>query len=155
MSAFSTSDALAFVRAHGVVLMSAKGKAPNLVEAIVGEAVKGSWWGRADGKHTFAVLSEVGESDDVLVCRLVDGKLTLVHRRLWPALVRLGHGFAADRIARVLDGHTATGRHLRRSIAFPDWVPATIAREAESLAEAEARALLAAWLPDGAAPDRH
>ena len=94
MTAFSSQDALAFVRRHGVVLVSAKGRGPNLVEAIAGEVVKGSWWGRADGKHIFAVLSAVTESDEVLVCRLVDGKVTLVHRRLWPALVRLADAFA-------------------------------------------------------------
>ena len=154
MTALSAPEALAFVRTHGVVLMSAQGRGPNLVEAIVGEAVKGSWWGHADGKRIFAVLSEVAESDEVLVCRLVDGKVTLVHRRLWPALVRLADAFAPDRIARVLDGHTASGRHVSRSMAFPDWVPKAIAHEAESLADADARRLLAAWLPEGTTPDR-
>ncbi|HSC62217.1 MAG TPA: hypothetical protein VLD35_01170, partial [Caldimonas sp.] len=152
MSALSAAEALAFVRAHGVVLVSAKGRGPNLVEAIAGEAVEGSWWGRADGKRIFAVLSEVAESDEVLVCRLVDGKVTLVHRRLWPALVRLADAFDPVRIARVLDGHTASGRHVSRSMPFPDWVPPAIAREAQSLAEADARDVLAAWLPERAAP---
>ena len=154
MSALGAAEALAFVRTHGVVLMSAKGRGPNLVEAIAGQAIKGSWWGHADGKRIFAVLGEVAESDDVLVCRLVDGKVTLVHRRLWPALVRLADAFAPDRIARVLDGHTASGRHVSRSMAFPDWVPPAIAHEAESLAAADARSLLAAWLPAAAARDR-
>jgi len=147
VTAFSSQDALAFVRRHGVVLVSAKGRGPNLVEAIAGEVVKGSWWGRADGKHIFAVLSAVTESDEVLVCRLVDGKVTLVHRRLWPALVRLADAFAPDRIAQVLDGHTASGRHVSRSRAFPAWVPPAVTKDAEALAEEEARAILAEWLP--------
>jgi len=87
----------------------------------------------------------------VLVCRLVDGKVTLVHRRLWPALVRLADAFAPDRIAQVLDGHTASGRHERRSIAFPEWVPPAIALEADALGASEARELLAEWLPQGRA----
>ena len=140
--ALSPRGALAFVRRHGVVLVSAKGRAPNLVEAIAGEPVKGSWWGHPDGKRIYAVLSAVTESEDVLVCRLVDGKITLVHRRLWPALVRLAHAFPPERIARVLDGHTAAGHHVSRSIPFPAWVAPVVKQEADALGEEQARAVL-------------
>ena len=147
MTAFAAPEALEFVRRHGVVLVSAKGRGPNLVEAIAGEPIKGSWWGHPEGKRIFSVLNAVTESEDVLVCRLVDGKVTLVHRRLWPALVRLADLFAPERLAQVLDGHTASGRHVSRSLAFPAWVPNTAAQEAEALGENDARDLLAEWLP--------
>jgi hypothetical protein len=146
-AALSPRQALAFVRRHGIVLVSAKGRGPNLVEAIAGEPVKGSWWGHPDGKRIFSVLSAVTESEDVLVCRLVDGKITLVHRRLWPALVRLAHAFAPERIARVLDGHTAAGHHVSRAIPFPAWVAPAVAQEADALGEAQARAVLGEYLP--------
>ena len=156
MTGFSAPEALAFVRHHGVVLVSARGRAPNLVEAIAGEPVKGSWWGRPDGKRIFSVLSTVTESGEVLVCRLVDGKITLVHRRLWPALVRLADAFPAERMAQVLDGHTASGRHVRRSLDFPAWVPAEVAEEARALDEQQTRELLGEWLSaaNPAAPPR-
>jgi len=147
---FSTREALAFVREHGVVLVSAKGNGPNLVEAIAGEPIKGSWWGHPAGKHIFSVLTAVTDSQDVLVCRLIDGKITLVHRRLWPALVRLAEALPPERVSQVLDGHTASGRHVSRSVAFPDWVPPKVVQEAEALGENEARAVLAEWLPHGA-----
>ena len=151
MTALSSSAALAFVQRHGVVLVSAKGRGPNLVEAIAGEPVKGSWWGHPEGKRIFAVLGAVTESEDVLVCRLIDGKLTLVHRRLWPALVRLADAFAPERLAQVLDGHTASGRHVRRSLEFPAWVPPAVVEEARTLGEKDARELLPEWLlPAGA-----
>jgi len=124
---------------------------PNLVEAIAGAPVKGSWWGHPDGKRIFSILTAVTESKEVLLCRLIDGKLTLVHRRLWPALIRSADAFPPDRIAQVLDGHTASGRHERRSIAFPEWVPPAIALEADALGASEARELLAEWLPQGRA----
>ena len=146
----SASEALAFVREHGVVLVSAKGKGRNLVEVIAGEPLKGNWWGHPAGKRIFSVLDAVTESEEVLVCRLIDGKITLVHRRLWPALVRLAEAFAPERISQVLNGHTASGRHVRRSVAFADWVAPEVAQEAETLGENEARALLAEWLPPGA-----
>jgi len=152
--AFSARDALAFVREHGIVLVSAKGRSRNLVEAIAGAPVKGSWWGHPEGKRIFSILTAVTEAKEVLVCRLIDGKLTLIHRRLWPALVRLADAFPPDRIARVLDGHTASGRHERRSIAFPEWVPPAVALEADALGESEARELLGEWLLQGRANPR-
>ena len=148
--AFAAREALAFVREHGIVLVSAKGKGPNLVEAIAGSPIKGSWWGHPAGKRIFSVLNAVSDSQEVLVCRLVDGKVTLVHRRLWPALVRVADAFPPERISQVLDEHTASGRHVSRSVAFPDWVPPRVMKEAEALDESEARALLAAWLPPDA-----
>ena len=83
MSGCAPEEALAFV-GHGVVLVR---RAPFLAaEAIVGEPIKGSWWAHPQSHHIFAVLTAVTESEQVLVCRLVDGKVTLVHRRLWPRL---------------------------------------------------------------------
>src|ERR1700726_647705 len=106
MSGFSsTEDALAFVREHGVVLVAAKGPAPRLTEAIVGEPIKGSWWAHPKSHQIFAILQAVTDSKEILVCRLVDGKVTLVHRRLWPALVRVARRFRPDQIAQVREEH--------------------------------------------------
>ena len=115
MSGFAGSDdALAFVREHGVVLLAAKGPAPRLTEAIIGEPIKGSWWAHPRSHFIFSVLNGVTASDDVLACRLMDGKITLVHRRLWPALVRLAERFHPEHLARVREEHTPSGRHVRR-----------------------------------------
>src|SRR5260221_254340 len=78
----TAAKAIAFVRQHGVVLVSGKGAVPRLTEAIVDEPIKGSWWAHPKSHHIFAILQAVTDSEDILVCRLVDGKLTLVHRRL-------------------------------------------------------------------------
>ena len=53
--------ALAFVREHGVVLVSARGPVPTLTEHIAGEPIRGSWWGHPEGKRIFAVLQAVSE----------------------------------------------------------------------------------------------
>ena len=152
-AAWTPEDALAFVRRHGVVLVSARGRAPSLVEAIAGRPIKGSWWGDPDGKRIFSILSEVTAADEVLVCRLVAGKVTLVHRRLWPALARLAGTLAPERIARVHEEHTASGRHVIRATPFPDWVPPEVLDEAGALSEEEALGLLGEWLALPA-PDR-
>jgi hypothetical protein len=141
------AEALAFVEQHGVVLVSAQGAAPKLVDAIAGAAVRGSWWGHPRGREIFRVLSAVQASPDILVCRLLAGKVTLVHRRLWPALVRLADRFPPERIARVREEHTATGKHASHEEPFPAWVPAQVRKEAERLSQDEAQRLLGAWAP--------
>jgi hypothetical protein len=120
----TAAAALAFVREHGVVLVSAKGSVRTLVDAIAGEPIKGSWWAHPQGKHIFAVQQQVCEDPDVAVCRLVGDKLTLVHRRLWPALAAMASEIGTGRLARVTQQHTASGRHANVETPFADWLPA-------------------------------
>jgi hypothetical protein len=134
--------ALEFIRQHGIVLESAKGPAPRLVEAIVGETIKGSWWSHPKGRNIYQVLQAVAHSPDVLVSCLGRGKITFVHRRLWPAIVKLAGQL--DGIARVAQKHTAAGHHENHETAFPDWVPRGVLDEARQLSEADARAALGA-----------
>ena len=145
MNLMTPAEALAFVEEHGVVLVSAKGPVPRLAEAIAGEPIKGSWWGHPKGRQIFAILEAVTESEDVLVCRLVKGKITLVHRRLWPALVRLAKRFPPDQIAKVRQEHTASGTHVNKEVPFPQWVPAQLMKQVRSLTEETAIAELGEW----------
>jgi hypothetical protein len=138
--------ALALVRRHGVVLEGARGSVPTLAEAVVGERIHGSWWGHTKGQEIFRLTRAVRDSGDVLVCRLVGHKITYVHRRLWPALVRLADDFARDDLAALHEIHTSGGRHELRVVPFPRWVSPTLRRQARKLTEPEARAALGdAW----------
>ena len=143
---------MTFVRERGVVLVSAKGSGQSLVEAIAGRPVQGSWWAHPESHRIYATLESVTGSDEVLVCRLVGGKLTLVHRRLWPALARLAGSFSAEQIAQVRSEHTVSGRHASHTVPFPEWVPPAVMEEAGALDEKQARAALGAWLPTPGAP---
>jgi hypothetical protein len=138
------AEALDFVRRHGVVLASAKGPLPRLSEAIVGAPVSGSWWSHPQSHRIYALLGAVCESEQVLVCRLVNGKITLVHRRLWPSLVRLADAFAPEQLAQVREEHTPFGRHRTRAVPFPNWVPRDCAVQARLLTIEEARLALPA-----------
>jgi phosphoketolase len=140
----NATEALAFVQAHGVVLASARGPVPTLTHAIAGEPIRGSWWSHPQGKHIFAVLNAVSADPDILVCRLVDQKITLVHRRLWAALAAAAPAFAPDRLARVKQEHSARGHHENSETPFPDWLPAGVLEEAASL---DPQAALAALGP--------
>lgn len=138
--------AIAFIRKHGVVLASAKGPVPRLSEFIAGRPIKGSWWGDAAGQEIFLALQEVEISPEVLRCRIVDGKVTYVHRRLWPALARVAKKFAPDRVAQITEEHTSSGRHITRQVAFPKWVPSSVLRQAKQLTEEEALSALGSWV---------
>ncbi|WP_395404315.1 hypothetical protein ACHMW6_35375 [Pseudoduganella sp. UC29_106] len=137
-----TQQALEFVRMHGVVLVSAQGSAPRLTDAIAGEPVKGSWWGHPKGKQIFSVLDALNDSSDILVCRLLQNKLTMVHRRLWPALAALAPELPPAALARVVQEHTASGKHVNRETPFPEWLPPDAAAEGARLSSTEARSLL-------------
>jgi hypothetical protein len=139
------TQALEFVRLHGVVLVSAAGPVPKLTEAIAGEKIKGSWWGHPKGKQIFAVMEQVTGHPDVLVCRLVGDKLTLVHRRLWPALAAAARHFAPGCLCQVTQVHTAGGRHRNIETAFADWLPAGVAQAAAAMEPGAALAALGTW----------
>ena len=137
------AQALAFVARHGVVCESARrGTIPSLAGAIAGEAIAGNWWSHAHGQRIFALTRAVREDSYVLVCRLVDGRITFVHARLWPALVRLAQRFPAAALARVCERHTADGRHVVDEVPFPRWVPAATRSAARRLDETRAGRLL-------------
>jgi hypothetical protein len=69
---------------HGLLLMH-DAKFPSATACIAGAPIRGSWWGHAKGKLIFATLNRM--EDDVAWAKLVLGKETLIHRRLWPALI--------------------------------------------------------------------
>src|SRR5262247_557062 len=142
----SPREAIAFVKRHGVVLQAARGPVPSLAEMIAGGPIRGSWWGHAKGREIFQAAQAVNESPEVLVCKLIDDKVTYVHRRVWPALFKLAPRFRKAQLAKVWDEHTESGAHASRQIAFPEWVPSEVVKEAEALSMAEAEQALSALL---------
>jgi hypothetical protein len=138
----NAAAALAFVRRHGIVLVSAQGPAPRLTDAIAGESIKGSWWAHSKSHQIFAILQELGDSPDILVCRFIAGRVTFVHRRLWPAIVKLASRFHPDQLVQVRQEHTASGKHVNHLTAYPKWVPAETLEEAQRLTTQDAEALL-------------
>jgi hypothetical protein len=131
-------EALAFVEKHGIVLQAARGPVPSLAEAVAGGPIRGSWWGHPRGQEIYLAAEAVVESGDVLVCKLVEGKVTYVHRRLWPALVKLASRLGRPGLARVWSEHTPSGAHKLRRVPFPGWVPPDVLEAAERLSAGEA-----------------
>ena len=135
-------EALAFAEKRGIILESARGPVPSLAETIAGEPMRGGWWGHPKADSIFACSRAIRNSKDVLICRLIDGKVTYVHRRLWPALLRLSDNFRADRLAAIKEVHTAAGKHRIDTVPFSQWVSPEERRKGARLSASEAIALL-------------
>ena len=139
----NAKEAVAWVKKSGIAVESARASVPSLAQVVAGELLKGSWWAHPKGNEIFRLSRAIRRSPDVLVCRLVDGKITYIHRRLWPALVRSAGRFSKHRLAAVKEVHTSAGKHKLLVTPFPKWVPKEILRAAQKLTEKEAASQLA------------
>jgi len=142
------AEAIEFVRTHGVVLESAKGPVPNLADTVAGKPIRGSYWGHARGDEIFGLTRAIRGSKEILVSRLVRGKVTYVHARLWPALVRVQERVAPDRLAAIREIHGSNGKHTLEVTPFPDWVPAGVSKAAKRLTVAEAVSQFGEWFQE-------
>ena len=71
---------------HGLLLVS-DADLPSVAGLVAGEPVRGSWWSHPRSHEIFAVSEAFSHHPDVLVAKLLAGKVTFVHRKLWPALL--------------------------------------------------------------------
>jgi hypothetical protein len=117
----------------GMLLQSARGPVPNVAELVAGEPIRGSWWSHPSSHEIVTALNALCGSPEVVRLRLLDGKVTLVHRRLWPALVRVADTFPPAALAAIREEHLASGKHVAREQPFPSWVPEDVQRAAQHL----------------------
>jgi hypothetical protein len=91
---------------------------PNVVALMTGETLSRSWWDHPRGRAIFRCLAKLAEHEDVLQTKLVAGKVTFVHRRLWPALLAAATAGAPwqftelSRAGRTLYKKVQAKRHL-------------------------------------------
>ncbi|MBI3859539.1 MAG: hypothetical protein HY296_04790 [Thaumarchaeota archaeon] len=79
--------ALRLISEHFVqvgLILESDPKLPSFVSAVAGGPVKGSWWGHAEGGSIYRVMGRFMKREDVLETKLVSGKVTFLHRYLWP-----------------------------------------------------------------------
>ena len=133
---------------RGVVLQSARGPSPSLAELVAGAPIRGSWWGHPRNHEIFDAINRARSSSAIVATPLVRGKVTLVHRRLWPPLVRLADRFDVGALDALHEEHSASGAHRVTRTAFPGWVPSDVMVSAQALSEEEALTQLPEWLRD-------
>lgn len=81
--------ALKELERHGLLFVQDAAR-PSLTTLLVGAPVKGAWWAHPDAHRIFRVYNDLEAHADVLRVKLLDGKVTLVHRRLMPAVAAVG-----------------------------------------------------------------
>ncbi len=69
----------------GLLLLSDP-RLASVAGLVVGEPIRGSWWAHPKSHAIARVAGKVTARPDVLTTKLVSGKVTLVHRKLWAAL---------------------------------------------------------------------
>jgi hypothetical protein len=80
---------LAKLKEHGLLLQT-DANLPNVCALVAGAPLRGSWWAHPRSPEIFRVNCELSAHPDVLVSKLISGKITYVHRALWPALIAIG-----------------------------------------------------------------
>ena len=69
--------------------MAASDAQTSVTTIVAGEPIGGSWWGHGAGKEIYEVQGRLLAHRDVLALKLVDGKVTLIHRSLWPDVLAM------------------------------------------------------------------
>jgi hypothetical protein len=70
----------------GLLLLQDK-SFPSVVTLVTRGPVHGSWWAHPRSHEIFRCASAIAADPGVLVTKLLDGKVTFVHKRLWPAVL--------------------------------------------------------------------
>src|SRR5262245_47790532 len=113
----------------------------SLVEAIAGGPVKGSWWGHPAGQKIFEVASAIEDRADVLVAKLLGGKVTFIHGSLHAPFFRIVCDRAWRRAARERGGdpgksllvyarsvHTDSGHHRTVQEPWSSWAAPSVVK---------------------------
>lgn len=96
------SKALKVLDKWGVLLLQDLAL-PSLVGLIVGKPLKGSWWSHPKGNDIYSTAEALGDHRDIASIKLISGKVTFVHRRLWPKIIVIGRSrepWQMDKLSR-------------------------------------------------------
>jgi len=79
----------AAIEMRGLLLVHDR-ELPSATKLLAGEPVSGSWWSHPQANAIYNALQALDE--DVRSLKLVRGKVTLIHRRLWPSVLGIALG---------------------------------------------------------------
>ena len=111
--------ARAALERHGLLLLQ-DARLPSLATLVAGAPVKGSWWGHPAGRDIFHIASALDDDGDVTTAKLLGGKVTFVHRKLFAALAAVG--------AERRQVHTDSGAHATELTTWARFRAATSTR---------------------------
>lgn len=70
-------------------LLESDSKLPSVCSLITGSPLRGSWWSHPLAQIIFQVNERLEDHPDVLLSKLISGKVTFVHRNLWSDVVAI------------------------------------------------------------------
>jgi len=73
---------LKVLKDYGALLVS-DSAFPSVTGLIVGKSVRGSWWSHPLAHTIFTANEMLEEHRDVLITKLISGKVTFLHRTMW------------------------------------------------------------------------
>jgi hypothetical protein len=124
---------------HQVVAEAAKGlPIPSVVRHIVGAEFSGGWWSLQNSSTIFNALQRLRDREDILVCKLAKGKVTLVHQNSFLPLVSLASKFPSRALDKVEERHLDDGQHALTSVPVEIWWAASHPAQSTLLSEATA-----------------
>ena len=94
------------------LLLETDAHLPSVASLIAGEPISGSWWSHEFAQKIFATLGQFEDHRDVMFTKLISGKVTLVHRKLWPEILAIGTARAPWQVK----GLSKWARHLLEMI---------------------------------------
>ena len=96
----ASTRVLARLKQYGILLQT-DACLPNVCALVAGEPVHGSWWAHPRSHDIFRVNCELAAHPEVLVTKLISGKVTYVERALWSAVIAIGCAREAWQMARL------------------------------------------------------
>jgi len=72
------------------LLLDTDPKFPSVTGLVIGDTGGRSWWAHPQAKQMYGLSCALRDHPDVLLVKLISGKLTFIHRPLWPAIVAIG-----------------------------------------------------------------
>ena len=120
------------LKKHGL-LLRIDANLPNVSALIAGERVRGSWWAHPKGRVIFRVSSELDDDPDVLITKLVSGKITYVDQSFWPAVVTVGRAREPWQIASLSPDARQLLSVVDRKPVQPDGVMSKAAAQLETM----------------------
>ena len=77
------------LRRYGLLLESDP-KLPGVVSLVAGKPIAGSWWGHPSGGAIYREVNRLADRSDVVLLKLLNGKVTFVLDKLWPHVYAIG-----------------------------------------------------------------
>jgi hypothetical protein len=77
------------LRRYGLLLESDP-TLPSVVSLVAGKPIGGSWWGHPSGAAIYRETNKLADRSDIVVLKLLNGKVTFVLDKLWPHVYAVG-----------------------------------------------------------------